>query len=53
MAKEKESPKEAPKADPRQERWEAFVKRYAVLNPVKHASKKANGEFDKIPASFK
>jgi hypothetical protein len=48
MAKEKEE-----KVDPRQAKWDAFVKRYAVLNPVKYASKKANGEFDKIPDSFK
>ena len=41
-----------PKSE-RQARWEAYVENYAKKNPVKHAAKKANGEFDTIPASFK
>jgi hypothetical protein len=48
----KEEVKEV-KKDPRQARWEEFLKRYAVSNPVKYARKKENGEFDKIPDSFK
>lgn len=45
---------EAPKkeADPRQAKWEAFLKGYAIKNPVKYAAKKARGEFDKIPDTF-
>lgn len=49
MAKDTE--KKVEKSD-RQIRWEAHVERYAVKNPVKYAAKKANGEFDTIPASF-
>lgn len=37
----------------REKRWEAFLAGYAVKNPVKFASKKANGEFDNIPVTFK
>lgn len=48
----KEEVKEV-KKDPRQERWEKFLAGYAVKNPIKFAQKKANGEFDKIPDSFK
>lgn len=43
---------EAPRGD-REKRWDDFVANYQVKNPVKFATKKANGEFDKIPASFK
>jgi hypothetical protein len=50
MAKEKEE-KEV-KADPRQPKWDALVKAYAIKNPVKFAAKKAAGQFDKIPDSF-
>lgn len=48
MAKEKVEQK---KTD-REARWEKFLEEYAVQNPVKFASRKANKEFDKIPASF-
>lgn len=48
----KETKEKVEKSD-RQLRWEAHVERYAVKNPVKYASKKANGEFDEIPDSFK
>ncbi len=44
---------ESVKADPRVRAWEAFVANYAIKNPVKYAAKKARGEFDKIPATFK
>ena len=37
----------------RELRWEAHVEGYAVANPVKYAAKKARGEFDKAPESFK
>jgi hypothetical protein len=50
MAKETETKVE--KKSERELRWEKFVAGYAVASPVKFASKKANGEFDKIPASF-
>lgn len=42
----------APKGD-RQARWDKYVENYRVKNPVKYASKKANGEFDEIPVSFR
>lgn len=48
----KEDIKEEKKSE-RQVRWEKFVANYAILKPVKYASKKKNGEFDQIPASFK
>jgi hypothetical protein len=41
------------KKDPRQERWEELQQKYAIQNPVKFAAKKAAGQFDKIPDSFK
>lgn len=44
--------KEETKKSAREIRWEQFLERYQVQNPVKFAAKKANGEFDKIPASF-
>ena len=47
---EKEVKKEK---SPLQVKWEKFLEGYAVKNPVKYARKLANGEFDKIPASFK
>lgn len=37
----------------REARFAAYVAAYEKSNPVKFASKKENGEFDKIPASFK
>ncbi len=64
MAKDKEIKKvdevvaEAPKAevvakaDPRLPLWREFVENYKKANPVKHASKEANGEFKNPPASF-
>ena len=56
-AKEKKMAKDTEKVEkkeksPREIRWEKFVEGYAVQSPVKYASKKANGEFDQIPASF-
>lgn len=39
-------------APEREARWEKYLSNYEVKNPVKFASKKANGEFDTIPASF-
>jgi len=32
--------------------WQQFLKNYKVNNPVKYASKEANGEFKVIPPSF-
>ncbi len=43
---------DAPKGA-RELRWQKFLENYAQKNPVKFASKKANGEFDSIPDSFK
>lgn len=44
---------EAPVADSaRSARWKKFLDGYKVLNPVKFASKEANGEFKRIPDSF-
>ncbi len=51
MAKDIEKVEKKEKT-PREIRWEKFLESYAVNNPVKFASKKANGEFDHIPASF-
>ncbi len=48
----KEEVKET-KKDARQARWDAHVEAYMISNPVKGASKKANKEFDTIPASFR
>ena len=50
MAVEKSEPKTK---DARQARWDAHVEAYMISNPVKGASKKANKEFDTIPASFR
>ena len=36
----------------REARWAKFLDDYKVLNPVKFAAKKANGEFNSIPESF-
>lgn len=47
-----EAPVEEVSSD-RQKRFKAFVAKYAILSPVKYAAKKAAGEFDKIPDSFK
>jgi hypothetical protein len=52
MAKDSETKAEKAPKTPRDIRWEKFLEGYAVKNPVKYASKKANGEFDKIPDSF-
>lgn len=53
MAKDKvETTEEAPVSD-RQKRWESYLANYAQKNPVKYASKLANGEFKEIPPSFK
>lgn len=53
MAKEKEveSPAKVEKSE-REARWEALLTAYEKQNPVKFASKKAAGQFDKIPADF-
>ena len=37
----------------REKRWKEHVENYAKANPVKFATKKANKEFDTIPASFR
>lgn len=37
----------------RELRWENYVAGYKAQSPVKFASKDKNGEFDKIPDSFK
>ena len=37
----------------REARWVKYLARYEASNPVKFASKKENGEFDSIPASFR
>ena len=41
------------KRDDRQERWDAHVANYIARNPVKGQAKKARGEFDKIPDTFR
>jgi len=48
----KETAPKVEKTD-RQARWEAYVKAYAISNPVKFASKNERGEFETIPESFK
>ena len=40
-------------APERNERWEAHLAAYEKQNPAKFAAKKAKGEFDKVPDSFK
>ncbi|RJQ33890.1 hypothetical protein C4568_03755 [Candidatus Parcubacteria bacterium] len=42
----------APAGD-RKARWEKFLADAEKQNPVKFAVKKANGEFDEIPESFR
>lgn len=37
----------------RQARWDKHVANYKAKNPVKAAAKEKNGEFGKIPDSFK
>lgn len=37
----------------RNTRWQAFLEKAKVQNPVKFALKEAKGEFTKIPDSFK
>lgn len=44
--------KVTPKGE-REARWETHLANYKAKNPVKFAAKKARGEFDKIPDSFK
>lgn len=39
--------------DDRQATWDKFLANYEKENPVKFFKKKANGEFDQIPDSFK
>lgn len=51
MAKD-EKKVEAPVSD-REARWKKYVEAYVAKNPVKGAAKKARGEFDKIPDSFR
>ena len=51
LAKEGLEP-EQPSAE-REARWEAHVENYKEKNPVKYATKKERGEFDKIPDSFR
>lgn len=38
---------------PREIAFNKLVANYAIANPVKYAAKKARGEFDKIPDTFK
>lgn len=55
MAKEtetKEVVKEAPVSE-REARFKKYVENYMILSPKKGALKKARGEFDKVPDSFK
>ena len=52
MAKEKEEVKEVSESS-REKRWKAYVEAYKQKNPVKGAAKEKNGEFNKIPDSFK
>ena len=45
-----------PQTEPRSEReelWLQYIENYKKSNPVKYARKEANGEFKKIPDSFK
>lgn len=46
------APAPASKSD-RQTRWEKHVANYKLSNPVKGARKEANGEFAKIPDTFR
>lgn len=48
----KETQEKATKGE-REARWEAHVANYKKENPVKAAAKEKNGEFSKIPDSFK
>lgn len=43
---------EAPVAGSRAARWKKHLAEYKVKNPVKFASKEANGEFKSIPDTF-
>ena len=45
--------KTKPESGDREARWEAFLASYQASNPVKFASKQANGEFESIPGSFR
>lgn len=47
----KEETKHVEKSE-REVRWENLLEAYAKQNPAKYESKKAAGEFDKIPDSF-
>jgi len=37
----------------RESRWEKFLEKAQIQNPIKFAQKKAKGEFNKIPDSFR
>ena len=37
----------------REIRWAQHVEGYAAASPIKFAAKKARGEFDTVPATFK
>lgn len=50
---EKTEEKVDKKVDPRQSAYDALLAKYEKENPVKFAVKKARGEFDEIPATFK
>ena len=41
------------KAFDREARWATHLEKYEASNPVKFAAKSKNGEFKKIPPSFK
>lgn len=43
----------APASKDRKARWEAFLEKAKVLNPVKFAQKEKAGEFKVIPEDFK
>ena len=54
MAKEETQKVQGQKVEKseREVRWERLLEAYAKQNPAKYESKKAIGEFDKIPDSF-
>lgn len=54
MAKKQEetTPEAGDVKTDRELRWEQYLEKYKVLNPIKYESKKKNGEFENIPDSF-
>jgi hypothetical protein len=53
MSKKEEVKEEVKNDDPRAEAWAKFLENYQKENPVKFEKKQANGEFAKIPVTFK